>query len=284
MSGDPRCLVCHGAGELRDGDGEIPCACTYSPKRDLYVTSEPEKVDWTAMVTAAREAADALAAHRNACVAAPCAKCERAVCRCGLAYGESGTYSLCPSCRAEERKRRAISQVTATVPPRFKWACSGELATICERVKLAPERVAKALSAPPSGSIMLVGDTGTGKTSLAVAMLLAAVRIAPALRDRDRFASSFVLAGARNRHPLGKGEAPEIVAAMGAPLLLLDDLGSEGDARANVISEVIFARHEADLPTWITTGFPAEQLMARYGSAIIRRVIEHGKPIVLGDK
>jgi hypothetical protein len=250
----------------------------------MYVTSEPEKVDWAGMILAARHAADALEAHRAGCVAAPCAKCERGLCRCGAAFDRAGLHDRCGVCRAEERLRRAVARVSATIPPRFKWAISGEIATLAERVKLEPERIAKALAAPPAGSMMLVGDTGTGKTSLAVAMLLAAVRVAPERRDRDLFASSFMLAGARNRHPLGKGEAPEIEAAMTTPLLLLDDLGSEGDARASVIAEIIFARHEADLPTWITTGFPAEQLMARYGSAIIRRAIEHGKPIRLGGK
>jgi DNA replication protein DnaC len=282
MSGDPRCLVCRGDGTVRDGDGDIPCACVGSPRRDLYTTSEPERFDWGAFVAEARQRANDLEAHRALCTVAPCAKCERGRCRCGQPFEGLGTHDHCPACRAEERLRRAVARVSATVPPRFKWAITGELDTLCERVKLERERIQRALSSPPAGSMMLVGDTGSGKTSLTVAMLMAGVRMAPDLRDRDLFASSFMLAGARNRHPLGKGEAPEVIAAVSAPLLLLDDLGSEGEARASVLSEIIFARHEADLPTWITTGFPADQLMARYGSAIIRRLIEVRKPVELG--
>lgn len=246
--------------------------------------SDPEQFDWTHFLAGSRLRLEALAAHRAICMTAPCARCERARCRCGQAYDLAGPYDRCEACRTVERHAAAIARVAATVPPRFRWALDSDLATLSERVRLDPKRIAAAIAAPPSGCLMLVGDTGTGKTSLAVAMFMAAVRLAPELRDRDRFASSFALAGARNRHPLGQGEAPDVAAAIGAPLLLLDDLGSEGDARSSVVAEVIFARHEADLPTWITTGFGAEQLMARYGSAIIRRVIESARPIRLETK
>jgi DNA replication protein DnaC len=246
--------------------------------------SDPEQFDWGTYLADSRQRLEALEVHRASCDAVPCTRCDRGRCRCGGAYDMSSEHERCERCRAEEQAVRALGRVVATIPPRFRWAASGDLGVLAERVRLEPDRIAKAVASPPAGSMMLVGDTGTGKTSLAVAMLVAAVRSSPHLRDRDMFASSFVLAGARGRHPLGKGEAPEVEAAMSAPLLLLDDLGSEGEGRQNVLSEVIFARHEADLPTWVTTGFPAELLMARYGSAIIRRVLETGKPIRLGAR
>jgi hypothetical protein len=35
---------------------------------------------------------------------------------------------------------------------------------------------------------------------------------------------------------------------------------------------------------WITSGFAVEQLMGRYGSQVIRRILENAKRVELGAK
>lgn len=276
------CVYCNDTG-VREFEGIVAkCGCALKREREAEAAREQElrRVDFETLSENIRRAAEDREKHKAECAARPCTICERHVCACGKPF--DGDRRTCETCRNEVLIRHAVTSVAATVPPRFKWAIAADTATLQSRVKLAPERIAKALAEPPDGDLVLVGNTGTGKTSLAVAMLASAVRARPELRSKDRFASTYLLAGARARHPLGQGEAPEVQKAMTAPLLLLDDVGSEADDRRNVISDIVFARHEADLPTWVTTGFSPEQLMARYGSALIRRLIEVRKPVELG--
>lgn len=127
---------------------------------------------------------------------------------------------------------------------------------------------------------MVMGTTGAGKTSFIVAALCAYVRRDWRARCHARFASAFWVAGARGRHALGKGEAPEVEEAFTASLLVLDDLGNDAPDHRNTIAEVLFKRHEDDLPTWVTTGFPISHLENRYGAAFIRRIIEEPHALI----
>ena len=62
------------------------------------------------------------------------------------------------------------------------------------------------------------------------------------------------LARARARHRLGQGDPPLVTDAMTVPLLLLDDLGQEREDRDGCITDVVYERHNAQLPTWVTCG------------------------------
>ena len=46
--------------------------------------------------------------------------------------------------------------------------------------------------------------------------------------------------------------------------------------------DVLFARHDADLPTWITTGFSSQQLAETYGDGAVRRITEGAYVVKLG--
>jgi DNA replication protein DnaC len=188
---------------------------------------------------------------------------------------------MCAACTEAKRLPRLLAGIRESVPKRFRWAFDATPETLRGRVRASDEFIARGLANPPNADVVFFGDTAAGKTSLAVAMLDAWVRHDPAERKGARFVESYWLAGARARHPLGQGEAPAVLDAMCAPLLVLDDVGSEADDRRNVIADVIFHRHNEELPTWITTGFSAEQLMARYGSQVLRRILENGKRVQL---
>lgn len=282
MAGDPRCLVCRGSGLVRDNESDVPCGCAHHAPRDLYALSSAAWLEYPpAALERMRRETDALEQHRLTCSDRPCVRCERMVCACGVPFDGSG--KVCPKCSVARRLADALAPMTASVPSRFRWALDADLATLRQRIKLPPERVSKALESPPASDLMLIGGTGSGKTSLVVAMLAAWVRLEPEARGGARFASCYALAGARGRHPLGQGEAPDVKAAMTAPLLVVDDMASEVDDRRNVIAEVIFARHEHEVgPTWVTTGFPVDHLMQRYGTAIVRRLIERRAPVEIG--
>lgn len=137
--------------------------------------------------------------------------------------------------------------------------------------------VADAMQALGAARVAFIGPPGSGKTSLAIAMLRAAVAAEPASTWRTsgaRYVSAHRLAKARAMHPLGDGEAPLVSTALRAPLLVLDELGGEDTRYASAVAEVIYERHADDLPTWVTTGVTPERLAERYGGGIARRLFE----------
>lgn len=287
MSGDRRCLVCRGEGTIRDSAGrDEVCPCTNGPKRDMY--AKPS-VGWVGdalgdvfrRLEAQRVDAEA---HALACTARPCARCGRHVCETCREPFDGCEPGKCHRCRDAELLAAALLPMRTSIPKRFRWAFEASTGTLRGRVRGTDELISRALANPPSVDMMLIGDTAMGKTSLAVAMLDAWVRQKPFQRSGARFVESWWLAGAKARHPLGQGESPDIIAAQEATLLVIDDLGSESEDRRGVLAEVIFERHNNELPTWITTGFAATELMGRYGSQVIRRIVEHGKSVTLGSK
>lgn len=94
------------------------------------------------------------------------------------------------------------------------------------------------------------------------------------LAQRLRWYSAEALCQARKEHPLGHGEAPEIVHANAASLLVIDDAGWDRDPTA--VSSVLAARYEKGLPTLITSGKTLEELNQHYGAAVVRRIMESG--------
>lgn len=213
-------------------------------------------------------------------------------CECGetfTANGHKAADGKCARCnatidaakRAEQRKRAIEARVQstiATIPQRYAWAAFDE-PLLSSRVRPA-SAIAKAQAAVSAPSVVILGSAGTGKTSLACALLRAT---AESRSTRGRFASAFALAKARQEHPLGNGEAPAIEKALSAKLLLLDELGAEF-SRNTAVQEVIHERHAEELPTIYTSGFDADELAKRYGDGIARRIFEGATVIRLGER
>lgn len=238
--------------------------------------------------------------HRRGCTKAPCLDCGTERCGCGKPYTpvpEEGPghpriplaqNRACPECLLARQRKAALDPVYESIPKRFRWAIEAGPAELRQidtktnrpRVDLSPAFLAGALERASGGCRMVVGSTGAGKTSFIVAALCAYVRRDWQAREGALFGSAFWLAGARSRYSLGKGEAPEVEAAMGASLLVLDDLGNDAQDHRNTLSEILFKRHEDDLPTWITTGYPLAHLEQRYGPAFIRRIAEEPNSLI----
>ena len=153
------------------------------------------------------------------------------------------------------------------VPPRFAWA-RFDAPEFAERVPSSEARRRGKLVASNRASATLIGDGGTGKTSLAVAMLMHAER-----RGR-RFIAARMLGRARALYGLGKGEPPLVDLAVRASILVLDDLGAEQAWEQSAIPDVIASRYDAMLPTWITTGLSLAELDSRYGQGLFRRTCD----------
>ncbi len=231
-----------------------------------------------------RHAAE-LEKHRAECTAQECRTCERVKCyRCQTV--KQGLGGLCESCRDAEAFDRAKQRVFASIPKRFRWAIDCNLSTLSERVRLPTDRISAALAwsaglgaVPPS--LALTGDTGMGKTSLAVALF--ATWFARHRNEGVRFMSAIELGLARSRHPLGHDDPPAVLAAIAAPLLILDDLGQEASAHADVMRQIMHARHNDDLPTWVTSGLKHADLAQRYDGGLARRIFEESKHVALGE-
>lgn len=244
----------------------------------------------------ARAAADE--EHRRTCTLERCVPCQKAPCPgCG-APSEIGRFSggadPCPACDRKRAIRRKAAPALASVPEKFS-AVTFDTPWLAKLVGASALTDARALDG--SASTAFVGPPGSGKTSLAVAAFRTVVEAAalegpmpmPGLTRRGdglthRMFSAHALAKARAFHPLGEGEAPAVLAALNADLLLLDELGGEDARYASSVTEVIYERHAANRPTWITTGVDPKAIATRYGGGIARRVFEEAKVFQLGKR
>jgi hypothetical protein len=201
------------------------------------------------------------------CTPSPCA-------RCGAQATRRDGCGQCARAERWEAKARALH-----IPERFAWSSFAAEGLLASRVGAGKVAVDTARRSVDAATLVFVGPTGAGKTSLASATLRARFALDFDRRDRRSYAHRFVsapaVAGSRATHPLGRGDAPAVVAAVAVDLLLLDDVGSEASRYSEVIAEIIHTRHDASRATWVTTGLTTSQIAERYSGAIERRIYEH---------
>ena len=127
------------------------------------------------------------------------------------------------------------------------------------------------------GNLLLLGDTGCGKTLGAAALARRLITTAKTERDWRRargiaFVEAARLAIAREQYGLGQGEAPLVQRCIAAPLLILDELGYL-DKETGTIEQVIDERNKARRPVVVTSGMQPHELQARYGDATARKLM-----------
>lgn len=184
--------------------------------------------------------------------------------------------------QSREAVERKLAAAAEYIPKGFRWA-TFDAPELSKRVT-NQRAIDDAKAAVGERGVVLSGNAGSGKTTLACCMLRAIIATAEnepnthtAIAKRAfgvRFIGAYWVAKARHEHRLGEGEAPLVEEAMRASVLVLDDLGIE-QAKNSAVSEVIYERHANELPTIVTTGFSFPQLVKMYGDGIARRITEH---------
>lgn len=188
-----------------------------------------------------------------------------------------GSSEPCERCQHELRDDAAgakkIRRGESTIPDGYAWA------TFDGHLPAGDVLIARARQALDAGvrRAVFVGAAGSGKTSLAIAMMRAWMQ---RNRQAAHFAHAHRLGSARMKHRFGQGEADEIAAAIEAPLCLIDDLKDERLTSTTAIYDVIQERHADGLPTFVTTGLGLDEPTARqriveiYGDGTARRILE----------
>ena len=146
----------------------------------------------------------------------------------------------------------------------------------------AGERIIGQISAwgPSKGNLVLLGDTGAGKTSAAAWV---AKRLAVALARRSdgglddalrfRWVTARALGVARREAKLG-ASVELLERAKRAKLLVLDDVG-QGDSRDDLF-DVLDHRYTMSAPTIVTSGLRMRELEDRFGPEVRRRIMTCG--------
>ena len=180
-----------------------------------------------------------------------------------------------------QRAERAILAAQGCIPAAFAGLRLGDEA-LAKRVKRAAA-ITEAQAAQNDPGIVFHGPAGSGKSTLASALLVAVVA-----QDFGQRTCAWVparkLAHARRGHPLGEGEPALVRTATDVDLLILDDLGGEDAAYASAVADVICDRYDAARVTWVTTGFEAKEITARYGAMVSRRVFQRSTAIRCGGQ
>ena len=186
---------------------------------------------------------------------------------CGDVMMAAGTCSACDARREDAEYRRNLFQ---GCPERYSDA-RFDLPTLATRVFDSRAIAAAKSSLDAHRVLILLGDAGLGKTTLACAV--AAQWIEQTSRPAY-FASAFALAAARADSSLGH-EPPAVLRAKVVPLLLIDDLGNEPLNPTSSIVETLFARHEQNRRMVVTCGVSRRAVGERYGAGLGRRLFEH---------
>lgn len=234
---------------------------------------------------------EALAAHAPWELASGNARAQRCR-RCSAAKppcdGATGYYSegLSPAWRdgriepttcdvflqyKHRRELRAANVPEAFLAATFETYRATDEAT--RDAKARAERYAKQVARGHREAMVLVGDTGVGKTHLAIATLQVALRTRPGVVFW--YVPDLVQEIRRDAVAFEEDRDSTFERAANASLLVLDDLGAERptDFARERIEHLINRRWSQRLPVVITQNVPIDSLESLYGHPVMRRIM-----------
>jgi hypothetical protein len=200
---------------------------------------------------------------------------ERICLECDEPFMSRYPRRICDDCIARHEQRVAagfVAKTTSSIPDGYAGAdFETGAAVLRERVK--PESAIRKAAQCRGHMVMLVGPSGAGKTTLACAML----------RQRAKRMVGMFVTSAQLGHEAGlfTGRESELLRrARSRAVLLLDDLGTEIDRSqrleaSHAVGNIIQERHDRQLVTIATTFRSDEELEARYGDGVLRRLFSN---------
>ena len=185
------------------------------------------------------------------------------------------------------RMKRAAELLNQYVGQRFQ-ARLFETFEVTEENRKAYERCRQYAETfkPKSESLILVGECGTGKTHLAVAILQRVVQKG----IFGVFVTVPELINSIKKNFDSKTKNYEVIDLVKtADFLVLDDLGAEKEEKpGSWVSEQLFiimnARYEKALPTVITSNFTLDELEKRIGERVTSRMAETFRGVRMGGR
>jgi len=202
----------------------------------------------------------------------------------GLIIGPEETARPC-ECRAQRLQRRRSRGVASVIPPRYRgvsfdrppvsdMARDLETKAAVGRVEAYIDELDDRLAG--GSGLWLFGDTGTGKTTLAMLVSKAAL-------ERGRSVAIYslpkLLARIRRTYeaePGGDSYLSFFERLTSVDLLHIDDLGAE--KRSDWVLEQLYAlineRYETERSIMITTNLPHDQLEEQIGARTISRLAQ----------
>ena len=193
---------------------------------------------------------------------------------CGGTLELPGVCDPCGTKVARQSQNDALVEAYTSIPETLRWARI-DAAELAQRVKRLPtgadERiVARAAALAGVPLVLLCGPSGSGKSSLACALLRHVIdsgrypadASAARIGANARYASAITMVG--------------LSAAMGASVLVFDDVGDAGESfkgsdENREIARVLSTRFELGRRTIVTTGVGREAWVRCYGDGIARR-------------
>ena len=186
----------------------------------------------------------------------------------------------CPDCGAvrEEGARRARirARIAREIPERFRWATLDH-PLLGERITGAEGKACRLRAVEPRSRVVLLGEAGSGKTTLACAWLRACIEADPAARHR--YIAAHDLAAPGYVEGVSRLEL-----ALSAEALVLDDLGAElagagagtgvAAQRIEAVVRLVRVRADRDLGMVVTTTHDAQGIAGIYGDGVARRLFE----------
>jgi DNA replication protein DnaC len=193
--------------------------------------------------------------------------------------------------KAEAERRRAQLEKTlesSAIPLRYRncrfetWVCDAPEADRKRRAMAVAESYVKKFDqlAPRGIGMVFTGPCGTGKTYLACSVLLALLDTSAGVYTTaagvaNRVARSW---GVREE---GKTTNDVLRVYIKAPLLVLDELAKEGAKPLvrDIVSQIIYARYDALLPTIYITNAEWPTLVTAIGEQEAQRIKETCKAV-----
>ena len=204
---------------------------------------------------------------------------------CETVVHRTAPSGLCEKCLAVVVERQREEVFTRAGPEVHRAACFGpDLTAWCKDPSALRWAAAVGERGPDCGIVTFWGTTGAGKSTLAAATLRALLA-GPRKHATVLWTDARDLARARRQHKLGRGEPPEIVAAIDADLLVIDEIGKETgirDANPEDVVMVLDERYRVrrGRMTMITTEWAARpdvggvKLADIYMPSLVRRLTE----------